>query len=57
MVLEDCGLVGFVAVVVNTALLANVHFFLVTFLGRGTGSGCQQQRPAGFSAFMGSYGR
>jgi len=29
-------MVGFVAVVANTALLANVHFFLVTFLGKGT---------------------
>jgi O-antigen/teichoic acid export membrane protein len=35
--LKTVDMVGFVAVVVNTALLANVHFFLVTFLGKGTG--------------------
>ena len=35
--LKTLDLVGFVAVVANTALLANVHFFLVTFLGKGTG--------------------
>jgi len=34
--LKTLDLVGFVAVVVNTTLLANVHFFLVTFLGKGT---------------------
>jgi O-antigen/teichoic acid export membrane protein len=34
--LKTVDMVGFVAVVVNTALLANVHFFLVTFLGKGT---------------------
>jgi O-antigen/teichoic acid export membrane protein len=34
--LKTVDLVGFVAVVVNTALLANAHFFLVTFLGKGT---------------------
>ena len=28
-------LVAFVAVVANTTLLANVHLFLVTFLGKG----------------------
>ncbi len=35
--LKTVDLVVFVAVVANTALLANVHFFLVTFLGKGTG--------------------
>jgi len=35
--LKTVDMVGFVAVVVNTALLANVHPFLVTFLGKGTG--------------------
>jgi PST family polysaccharide transporter len=35
--LKTVDLVGFVAVVANTALLANVHWFLVTFLGKGTG--------------------
>ena len=35
--LKTLDLVAFVAVVANTALLANVHFFLVTFLGKGTG--------------------
>jgi O-antigen/teichoic acid export membrane protein len=30
-------MVAFVAVVANTALLANAHYFLVTFLGKGTG--------------------
>lgn len=34
--LKTVDLVGFVAVVANTALLANSSFFLVTFLGRGT---------------------
>ena len=34
--LKTVDVVGFVAVVVNTALLANVHFFLVTFLGKGS---------------------
>jgi O-antigen/teichoic acid export membrane protein len=34
--LKTVDMVGFIAVVVNTALLANVHFFLVTFLGKGT---------------------
>jgi len=34
--LKTVDMVGFVAVVVNTALLANVHFFLVTFLGKDT---------------------
>jgi O-antigen/teichoic acid export membrane protein len=34
--LKTVDMVGFVAVVANTALLANVHFFLVTFLGKGT---------------------
>ena len=34
--LKTVDLVGFVAVVVNTALMANAHFFLVTFLGKGT---------------------
>jgi lipopolysaccharide exporter len=34
--LKTVDLVGFVAVVVNTTLLANAHFFLVTFLGDGT---------------------
>jgi O-antigen/teichoic acid export membrane protein len=29
-------LAGFVSVVANTALLANVHYFLTTFLGKGT---------------------
>jgi O-antigen/teichoic acid export membrane protein len=35
--LKTVDLMVFVAVVANTALLANAHFFLVTFLGRGTG--------------------
>jgi O-antigen/teichoic acid export membrane protein len=34
--LKTVDMVGFVAVVANTSLLANVHFFLVTFLGKGT---------------------
>jgi O-antigen/teichoic acid export membrane protein len=34
--LKTVDLMVFVAVVANTALLANVHFFLVTFLGKGT---------------------
>jgi O-antigen/teichoic acid export membrane protein len=34
--LKTVDLMAFVAVVANTALLANVHFFLVTFLGKGT---------------------
>ena len=34
--LKTVDVVGFVAVVANTALLANVHFFLVTFLGKGS---------------------
>jgi lipopolysaccharide exporter len=34
--LKTVDMVGLVAVMVNTALLANVHFFLVTFLGKGT---------------------
>lgn len=35
--LKAVDLVAFVAVVANTALLANAHFFLVTLLGKGTG--------------------
>jgi O-antigen/teichoic acid export membrane protein len=35
--LKTVDLVAFVAVVANVALLANAHFFLVTFLGKGTG--------------------
>jgi O-antigen/teichoic acid export membrane protein len=35
--LKTVDLVGFVAVVTNTTLLANTRFFLVTFLGKGTG--------------------
>lgn len=34
--LKTVDLVAFIAVVANTALLANVHYFLVTFLGKGT---------------------
>ncbi|MGB9067706.1 MAG: lipopolysaccharide biosynthesis protein [Candidatus Acidiferrales bacterium] len=34
--LKTVDMVGFVAVVANTALLANTHFFLITFLGKGT---------------------
>ncbi|SPF40175.1 putative Oligosaccharide translocase (Flippase) [Candidatus Sulfotelmatobacter kueseliae] len=34
--LKTIDLIAFVAVVANTALLANTHFFLVTFLGKGT---------------------
>lgn len=34
--LKTVDLVAFVAVVVNTALLANAHSFLVIFLGKGT---------------------
>ena len=35
--LKTVDMVGFVAVVANTALLANTHYFLMTFLGKGTG--------------------
>lgn len=35
--LKTIDMVGFVAVVANTSLLANAHVFLVTFLGKGTG--------------------
>jgi O-antigen/teichoic acid export membrane protein len=35
--LKTVDLVAFVAVAANTALLANTRFFLVTFLGKGTG--------------------
>jgi lipopolysaccharide exporter len=35
--LKTVDLVAFVAVVANTALIANAHFFLVTLLGKGTG--------------------
>jgi len=34
--LKTVDLAAFVAVIANTALLANAHFFLVTFLGKGT---------------------
>lgn len=34
--LKTIDLVGFVAAAANTALLANTHWFLVTFLGKGT---------------------
>jgi O-antigen/teichoic acid export membrane protein len=34
--LKTVDLAAFIAVVVNTALFANAHFFLVTFLGKGT---------------------
>ena len=34
--LKTVDVVGFVGVVANTTLLANVHFFLVTFLGKGS---------------------
>lgn len=34
--LKTVDLVGFVSVIANTTLLANAHFFLVTFLGKGT---------------------
>jgi O-antigen/teichoic acid export membrane protein len=34
--LKTVDLVAFVAVIANTALLANVNIFLVTFLGKGT---------------------
>ncbi len=34
--LKTVGLAGFVAVVANTALLTNAHYFLTTFLGKGT---------------------
>lgn len=34
--LKTLDLVGFASVAANTALLANVHFFLVTFLGKGS---------------------
>ena len=34
--LKTVDLVGFIAVIVNTTLLVNVHYFLVTFLGKGT---------------------
>ncbi|HEX3660344.1 MAG TPA: lipopolysaccharide biosynthesis protein [Acidobacteriaceae bacterium] len=35
--LKSVDLVAFVAVIVNGALFANTHYFLVTFLGKGTG--------------------
>lgn len=35
--LKTLDLVAFIAVSANAALLANSHFFLVTFLGKGTG--------------------
>lgn len=34
--LKTLGLAGVASVVVNTALLANAHFFLITFLGKGS---------------------
>ena len=34
--LKTLDLVGFVSVIANTTLFANAHFFLVTFLGKGT---------------------
>ncbi|HXU21686.1 MAG TPA: oligosaccharide flippase family protein [Verrucomicrobiae bacterium] len=34
--LKILGFAGFVSVVANTALLANAHYFLTTFLGKGT---------------------
>ena len=34
--LKTVDLVGFIAVIANTALLANTHSFLVSFLGKGT---------------------
>ncbi|NOS80977.1 MAG: lipopolysaccharide biosynthesis protein [Nitrospira sp.] len=34
--LKTVDLVAFIALIVNTTLLANAHFFLVTFLGNGT---------------------
>ncbi|HEV2485816.1 MAG TPA: lipopolysaccharide biosynthesis protein [Terracidiphilus sp.] len=34
--LKTVELVAFIAVIVNAALFANAHFFLVTFLGKGT---------------------
>ena len=34
--LKTVALAGFVSVVVNTALLANAHYFLTTFLGKGS---------------------
>ena len=34
--LKSLDLIAFVAAVANAALLANAHFFLVTFLGKGT---------------------
>lgn len=34
--LKALGLAAFVSVVANTALLANAHYFLTTFLGKGT---------------------
>jgi lipopolysaccharide exporter len=35
--LKTLDLVGFVSVAANTTLLTNAHFFLVTFLGKGSG--------------------
>jgi O-antigen/teichoic acid export membrane protein len=35
--LKAVDLVAFIAVVINAALFANAHLFLVTFLGKGTG--------------------
>ena len=34
--LKTLDLVGFVSVIANTTLLTNAHFFLVTFLGKGS---------------------
>ncbi|HVB58109.1 MAG TPA: oligosaccharide flippase family protein [Candidatus Acidoferrales bacterium] len=43
--LKTVDLVAFVAVVANTALLANAHFFLVTLLGKGTDKWLPAEMP------------
>lgn len=43
--LKTIELTGFIGVIANTALLANAYWFLVTFLGRGTGKWLPAQTP------------
>ena len=52
--LKTVGLAGFVAVVANTALLVNAHYFLTTFLGKGTENGYPQPPRSKFSVSTGS---
>jgi PST family polysaccharide transporter len=51
--LKTVDLMVFVAVVANTALLANVHFFLVTFLGKGTDKWLPVAAPLKILCFYG----